>query len=213
MNAWQRLRYRLLTILDQVFMIFNLPTLSDDRSGRMRRLRRIYYHNPAATMSHGRVRDIVHGHVGHRYRRFYEQLLTVERAIYDGCMRLPAGIDHEQILFQAQRLGDALAALIDDLERSEMQLKTIRQNSTVAAEAIEIQRDAIKQQLDAGFEQQAQIPLRLQSLISAKAGQQMGRLSQEIERLTLFTEDVAASYQEMHEQQLQNTIEREINED
>ena len=203
MNALQRIRYRLLNALDQLFMILNLPTFTSDLDGRMRRLRRIYYHNPAATMSHGRVRDIVHGHVGQRYREFYEQVLMGERTIYHACMRMPAAMDHETILYQAQRLGDALVALVEDLQDIDTQLKNVRQRSTNLADTLQLQRTDILQQLNEGLTQQAQIPIRLQTLLNAKQDRDMGRITQEIGRLTQYAEDIAATYEEIHAEQMQ----------
>lgn len=197
MRFWQQFRRRLLGAFDQVFMMFNLPTLTNDLEGRLRRLRAVYYHNPRASISHGRVRDILHGHVDKRYRLYYDRLLSVERTIADYCKSLPRHLSGNDILFRVQLLGENLAALVEELQAVETQRKQLgRGTATVGAELKQKQHE-IKARLEDGLRQQAEIPLRLQKLSYVEADRNMTALQDELERLTLFIDDVGRSYDEI----------------
>ena len=211
MNALQQLRRRLLVWLDQLFMILNLPTLTTDLEGRMRRLRRIYYHNPQTTIAHGRVRDILHGHVDKRYRPLYERLLSTERSIYTLSQQLPASVDAKTILFQSELLGEKLAALIEDLQSIDHQLRQGTRASLTNTTHLTQQQLLIKKRLERGLERQSQIPVRLQTLVIARSDPDTQRLTAEIERLTQFAVDVAESYDEIRDEDSNEPLEMSDN--
>ncbi len=163
----------------------------------MRRLRAVYYHNPRASISHGRVRDILHGHVDQRYRSYYDQVLVTERAIAELCATLPATVAGNDILFKTQLLGEKLVTLVDELQSIEKQLKRSRQGVASMTVALKQRQRSIKTRLEDGLQQQSQIPPRLQTLQRVQPDRDMADLTVEIERLTLFVSDVAKTYDEM----------------
>lgn len=196
-NFWHRLRLALLNLLDQLFMILNLPTITSDLEGRLRRLRRLYYQNPTLTIEHGRVRDILHGHVEKRYRAYYERLLSVERIIYQTSRQLPRGTQADELLYQTQRLGDRIAYLIDEYQMIEQSLHQFRDPSSPVAHQLYARRERLHEQIEAGLARQATIPIHLESLNSTRAERQTARLSGRLENLTDFLNDVESAYAEL----------------
>lgn len=213
MSFWQKLRYRILTVLDQIFMILNLPTFTSDLEGRMRRLRHIYYHNPKATVVHGQVRDILHGHVDKPYRAYYERLLSVERLVYANLQRLPDMATYDDLLYQTQRLGDRLAKLIDELQALDHQGASLEAIDPTLAAQVRTQYEALRQQLEDGFVQQAQLPASIQSLAVARTSRESSRLAEQLSNLTLQLEDIAASYDDLDDDPIARALRSETDED
>ncbi len=213
MTFWQQVHRRILTVLDQIFMILNLPTFSSDLDGRMRRLRHIYYHNPKATVAHGQVRDILHGHVDKPYRAYYERLLSVERLIYASLQRLPNSVTYQDLLSQTQLLGDRLALLIDELQALEHQLQQLKIVDATLADQMSAQYEALRLQLEAGFLQQAQLPASVQGLAFARTTRETERLTEQLNTLTLQLEDIAASYAELDDDPIARALRNTTNED
>ncbi|PJF44996.1 MAG: hypothetical protein CUN55_01070 [Phototrophicales bacterium] len=204
---------RIVMLIDQVLMIFNLPTLSNDRALRLRRLRRIYYHNPKATISHGQVRDILHGHVEKTYRSYYERLLSIERLIYTNLQSLPNSITYQDLLIQTQRLGDRLAAIIDEIQALEHQRQRLAKVDELLAEQVQQQMDVLHQQLEKGFAQQAQISTSMQQLLMARTNHEYDRVTEALNRLSLQLEDIAASYADLTEDPIARALRNELDED
>ncbi|MCB9436150.1 MAG: hypothetical protein H6673_04045 [Anaerolineales bacterium] len=196
-SVWHRIRSALLNFLDQLFMIFNLPTLTSDLEGRLRRLRRLYYHNPTLTVEHGRIRDILHGHVEKRYRAYYERLLSVERIVYQTSHQLPRGTQADELLYQTQQLGDRIAALIDEYQVVEQSLAQFRDPSSPVAHQLYARRENLREQLETNLARQAAIPAHLESLYTTRTQRQAARLTGRLENLTDFLNDVESAYAEL----------------
>lgn len=213
MTWLQQLRSRILTILDQIFMIFNIPTFTSDLEGRLRRLRRIYYNNPKATISHGQVRDILHGHVDKPYREYYERLLSVERIIYASLQRLPDTITYQDMLTQAQRLGDRMAAIVDEIQLLERQQQRMQAVDPSLGEQLATQVALLREELERGFVQQMEIPAAIQRVTSSRSTRETERLTEQINNLTAHFDDIAASYEELDDDPIARALRNTTDED
>ncbi len=180
----QRIRLRLLHVLDQLFMILNLPTFTSSLDGRLRKLRRLYYQNPKISIQAGQVRDILHGHVGQRYRPYYEQLMAGERRVYQYTRNLPRGMRGDELLCQTQQLGERIAILIEDVQ---------------AVPHLSEDQQRLQKRVEEALLIQATIVEQLVSLDAAQADRQVDRAAQRIQRLTNFLGDVEATYAELDE--------------
>lgn len=193
---WRRLRLAILNWADQFLMILNLPTFTNDLRGRMRRLRRIYYANPAMTIEHGQVRDILHGHVDQRYRPYYGQLLAIERAIYQASRSLPAVLQADDLLYQTQLLGNRIVELVEELQISDKTIRQLRSPASIITHQLAKRRDIIRHYLEDALAVQATIPARLAALSARQEQRTTERLVDQIRRLNNYLEDVDASYAE-----------------
>lgn len=105
-------------VVDQLMMIFDLQTLDDSVSTRLRRLRFIYYHDSKVDITYRRVQDVLRGHVAKDHYPYYDRLMSAERAMFQAIQTVPPHLDGETWLEDMQRLGGKIAHLMEQWEET-----------------------------------------------------------------------------------------------
>lgn len=198
-SLWGRIRDTLLQFLDQFFMIMNLPTFTSSLRGRMRRLRVLYYRDHQLTMDDGRVRDVLRGHVGKKYRSYYERLLSVEREVYLVTGRMQHTQTPDDLLHQTQQLTDKIVKLIDQLQDAEKLLNSYREPSSPQAHIAYQRRQLLQTRIEDALNIHMTIPARVTGLKDVHEERDIERLVERINRLTLQLEDIEESYTEIEQ--------------
>jgi hypothetical protein len=194
---WRLLWLVIVDLLDQLRLRLNLPGFGSTLESRLRRLRRLYYSNLTVTLEHGQARDILHGHVEKRYRPYYEQMLSVEKLVYEADRRMPAGARFPELLYHTQLLSRQIAGLVDDLQRLEGLIRQVRDPAAPVGHELIQRRDDLRRQIEEAVQMQAAITRQVRSLSAVREERVADRLAERIHRLTAFLEDMEASYMEL----------------
>lgn len=199
-SRWQVIWLRLRILLDQILMILDLPTLTDNLDIRMARLRRIYYDDPKVTVDYRRVRDILRGHVKKGYRYYYQELLAAERATYQASRKLHSGTRADDLLYQVQRLGDKIARLIEELQDLDDIGRLYQNQDSAEAQTVERTRRTLTQRIEDALRLQKAIPARVIAFGSSTAERGIDRLQARIQRLANRLDDIAETYDEIDDE-------------
>lgn len=195
-SFWQRFRRAILDKLDQFFAIFSLPTFTSTLESRLRKLRRLYYHNPTFSIEHGPARDIVHNHVEKRFRHYYEKFLSVERLIFTSATFLTPTRQTE-LLQNTQKLSNHIATWLESVQNFEKQIKSLRDPSLPLVQHLTLQRDHLLQQIDKALSTQSAIVGHLTSLSQRRFDRNLSRDHADLHTFNQFLHDVEASYAEI----------------
>jgi hypothetical protein len=189
---WQGIR----NLLDQLFMILDLPTASDSTELRLKRLRKVYYMDAQINASYRQVRDILRGHVHKSNYPYYDRMFSTERLVLRATRNI-RGTTSYDILSQTQQLSAKIVGLVEQLEDIDEIAKLYKNPDSDEAKTMAESRKWLVGRIEEALNLQATIPAKVVSFNTSKTRRKLDQLGESIDRLALQLDEILESYDEI----------------
>jgi hypothetical protein len=193
MSILERLWELVRSLLGEIIFNIDNSLRPENVETRVRRLRYIYYDDPAATIKYRRVKEVLRDYVDPTYYSYYERIFSAERATYHMTKSLHSGARGDDLLLQMQDLSAKIVRLVEQLQQADKIAKLYPKDSPNTA-TLDESRKWLIERIEQALEIHGSIPAKIMSFQTVATGRGIDKFSERIARLTNRLDDIADSY-------------------